>query len=458
MQIGSIVGFASTVAPEGYLVCDGSTYSQSEYPELYAMIGNQFGGPAGSFNVPDLRGQFLRGADMSSQFPGMFQQDSTAMPNSRFRASGTALSAGRHKHIGGTSSSGQHSHTGATSNNGSHDHSTSVSNLVGGVSRDGYDSSGGNEAVKSVSTRTSTYSSSTAGSHSHSLSIGQAGTHSHGVNIAYSGDHSHNLNINISGGDSETRPMNMGVLYCICAKAEAPEPQFQYLEVDSLIGFGATIFNLDVDQLRVYGDLQVDGAVQYSQLNGIVGNYQELTVTGLADFSGAVVTGLDIGSVGATGPQGPEGPMGPAGFPGGATGSTGIQGPAGATGLQGPTGAPGTPGGATGPQGPAGPMGAPGEQGPAGFGAYAQARVSANGAFLANRGIASCGIVTTGTYRYEFEQPMPDTNYSVMADINTIQSGIEAKVVDFDTNGFEVYVGKSNTKPVNKAHSVIVVR
>lgn len=178
------------------------------------------------------------------------------------------------------------------------------------------------------------------------------------------------------------------------------------------------------------------------------------------------------GATGATGPQGPAGSPGGATGPQGPEGPMGAQGPTGATGPVGPMGAPGVtriqylnnpvpyfgggPQGATGPQGPEGPMGA---QGPAGFGAYAHARVGSGGLFQANRGFASCGLVTTGRYRYEFEQPMADLNYTVLADIQLSKSvGQEAKVLSYDLNGFDVYVGKSNTKPQNTPHSVIVIR
>ena len=51
--------FAGTVAPEGYLLCDGSAVSRTTYATLYAVIGDTFGAGDGSstFNVPDLSGR-----------------------------------------------------------------------------------------------------------------------------------------------------------------------------------------------------------------------------------------------------------------------------------------------------------------------------------------------------------------------------------------------------------------
>ena len=60
---GSMMPYGGSTAPSGWLLCDGSSYSQTTYPNLYAAIGNAFGTTSGNFNVPDLKGRFLRGMD-----------------------------------------------------------------------------------------------------------------------------------------------------------------------------------------------------------------------------------------------------------------------------------------------------------------------------------------------------------------------------------------------------------
>jgi microcystin-dependent protein len=50
----------------GWTVCDGRSLSIQDYQQLYAVIGNLYGGagePEGTFNLPDYRGTFLRGVD-----------------------------------------------------------------------------------------------------------------------------------------------------------------------------------------------------------------------------------------------------------------------------------------------------------------------------------------------------------------------------------------------------------
>ena len=52
--VGMIFPFGGTVAPAGYLACDGSSQLTTDFPELFAQIGYYFGGSGGNFNVPDL--------------------------------------------------------------------------------------------------------------------------------------------------------------------------------------------------------------------------------------------------------------------------------------------------------------------------------------------------------------------------------------------------------------------
>jgi microcystin-dependent protein len=62
---GSIIYHAGSSAPSGYVKANGASLSTSTYAALFSAIGYTFGGSGGSFNVPDLRGEFLRGWDDS---------------------------------------------------------------------------------------------------------------------------------------------------------------------------------------------------------------------------------------------------------------------------------------------------------------------------------------------------------------------------------------------------------
>ena len=52
--LGTVLSFAGQARPNGYLLCDGASYKVTDYPDLYAAIGNTYGGDSTSFNVPNL--------------------------------------------------------------------------------------------------------------------------------------------------------------------------------------------------------------------------------------------------------------------------------------------------------------------------------------------------------------------------------------------------------------------
>lgn len=60
-----VLPFARNTAPTGWLKCNGAAVSRTTYADLFAAIGTTFGVGDGSttFNVPDLRGEFVRGWD-----------------------------------------------------------------------------------------------------------------------------------------------------------------------------------------------------------------------------------------------------------------------------------------------------------------------------------------------------------------------------------------------------------
>lgn len=62
---GSVMAFAGSAAPAGWMNADGSAVSRATYSSLFAIIGTTFGAGDGAttFNLPDLRGEFIRGLD-----------------------------------------------------------------------------------------------------------------------------------------------------------------------------------------------------------------------------------------------------------------------------------------------------------------------------------------------------------------------------------------------------------
>ena len=91
---GSIVYHAANTAPSGYVKANGAAVSRTTYSDLFTAIGTTYGSGDGSttFNVPDLRGEFLRGWD-----------DSRGVDSGRTFGSAQADELESHNHVGGFS-------------------------------------------------------------------------------------------------------------------------------------------------------------------------------------------------------------------------------------------------------------------------------------------------------------------------------------------------------------------
>lgn len=184
---GSIIAYAASSAPFGYLKANGSLVSRSTYSRLFSAIGTTYGAGDGSttFALPDLRGEFVRGWD-----------DSRGVDSSRTIGSLQSDSYLNHNHNASSVAVGDHVHTAWTDTQGAHSH--------GLKSRVIYPAGGANRAVDPVSGNEIVSSTEVAGAHTHNVSMSGAGAHTHTINID-----------NSTSGGSETRPRNIALLYCI---------------------------------------------------------------------------------------------------------------------------------------------------------------------------------------------------------------------------------------------------
>ena len=75
--VGGVFFLATTTPPKHALVCDGSAVSRVIYAALFAAIGTTFGAGDGAttFNLPDLRGKFIRGTGGNAAALGVAQGD-----------------------------------------------------------------------------------------------------------------------------------------------------------------------------------------------------------------------------------------------------------------------------------------------------------------------------------------------------------------------------------------------
>lgn len=81
--VGAVLAFAGTSVPNGWLECNGGQVSRTTYSALFSVLGTLYGVGDGSttFNLPELRGEFIRGYDNArgvdvSRSLGSWQDDS----------------------------------------------------------------------------------------------------------------------------------------------------------------------------------------------------------------------------------------------------------------------------------------------------------------------------------------------------------------------------------------------
>lgn len=118
--VGSIISLGKSSVPSGYLACNGDAVSRTTYADLFAEIGTTHGEGDGSttFNVPDLRGRFLRGLDegvgrdpdaaarvdkddlVVGDVVGSIQDEATKPNGMSASTTASTVGAGGHQHIG----------------------------------------------------------------------------------------------------------------------------------------------------------------------------------------------------------------------------------------------------------------------------------------------------------------------------------------------------------------------
>jgi len=64
---GTLITFAGSTCPKGYVSANGASFVRTEFGRLFAVVGTAHGAADGThFNVPQLQGKFIRGFDNSA--------------------------------------------------------------------------------------------------------------------------------------------------------------------------------------------------------------------------------------------------------------------------------------------------------------------------------------------------------------------------------------------------------
>lgn len=118
MPAGSVIPYAGSSAPTGYLLCYGQAVSRTTYADLFAVISTTYGVGDNSttFNLPDLRGRVVAGQDdmggsSANRLTGLtdgVDGDTLAAAGGLESTTLTIAQMPAHDHGGATGSAGAH--------------------------------------------------------------------------------------------------------------------------------------------------------------------------------------------------------------------------------------------------------------------------------------------------------------------------------------------------------------
>lgn len=119
MPVGSVICYAGSNAPSGWLLCNGNDINRSDYSTLFSIIGTTYGSNSGStFKLPNLNQKFPMGKSGSNNLGDTGGSNTVTLTTNNLPA---------HTHTGTVNSAGSHSHTGTAVSDGLHSHNASDS-------------------------------------------------------------------------------------------------------------------------------------------------------------------------------------------------------------------------------------------------------------------------------------------------------------------------------------------
>lgn len=138
---GSVIPYAGTSTPSGWLFCFGQTVSVATYTDLHTAIGYTYGGTSANFTIPDCRGRAAAGRDdMGGVAANRLTLAGSGIPGTTLGASG-----GTQTHVLTTAQLATHNH--------SHSHTISVpAGSGGGQAGVAFQTDGGTPGTNSTST------------------------------------------------------------------------------------------------------------------------------------------------------------------------------------------------------------------------------------------------------------------------------------------------------------------
>lgn len=119
MPIGSMILYPVSTPPNAkWLKCEGQTLDNTLYPDLFAVIGYNYGGSGVNFSLPDLRKKFVAGFDDGDP---------------EYQTIGQGAGEDSVTLTGAQSGTSAHSHTASSDNDGAHSHTVRLNVRDGGT-------------------------------------------------------------------------------------------------------------------------------------------------------------------------------------------------------------------------------------------------------------------------------------------------------------------------------------
>lgn len=180
IPVGVIEMFAGSTAPNGWLVCDGSTVSRKTYSDLFKVIGTTYGAGNSNttFTLPDMRGRTPIGVGTGSGLTARTLAATTG-------AETVTLSASNIPTITTGTQSANHTHTGTSGTvSADHSHVPTCDGTALGRAASGFSAVGGGYAgiliIRGNDSGSQTSTGGISANHTHSTTTGnESANHSH---------------------------------------------------------------------------------------------------------------------------------------------------------------------------------------------------------------------------------------------------------------------------------------
>lgn len=108
---GTLVPYAGTTAPRGWMMCDGRSLSKSQYEKLYRAIGDTYGSSSSEFSIPDMRGRVIVGVNDIHSLAETGGTETHTLSVDEMPVHNHAIQDNGHTHTGTTAINGTHAHT-----------------------------------------------------------------------------------------------------------------------------------------------------------------------------------------------------------------------------------------------------------------------------------------------------------------------------------------------------------